>query len=128
MKLLLDTCTFLWIAGGGRELPPRVATLYQSPDNEVYLSAASVWEIAVKHANGRLPLPAPPQSLVPQERERCGVAQLSIDEETALHVGRLPALHRDPFDRLLVAQAIVHGLTILTPDPLVAQYPARVIW
>jgi PIN domain nuclease of toxin-antitoxin system len=128
LKLLLDTCTFLWIAGGERALPPRVATLYQSSENEVYLSAASVWEIAVKHANGRLPLPAPPQALVPQERERCGVDQLAIDEETALHVGRLPSLHRDPFDRLLVAQAIVHGLTILTPDPLIAQYPARVIW
>ena len=128
MKLLLDTCTFLWIAGGEPKLPQRVGALYQSPDNEVYLSAASVWEIAVKHANGRLPLAASPQSLVPQERERCGVAPLSIDEETALHVGRLPPLHRDPFDRLLVAQAIVHGLTILTPDPLITQYPARVIW
>ena len=128
MKLLLDTCTFLWIVGGGHELPGRVAALYQSADNEVYLSAASAWEIAIKHAIGRLPLPVPPQALVAQERERCGVATLAIDEESALHVARLPLLHRDPFDRLLVAQAIVHGLTIVTPDPLVSQYPARTMW
>ncbi len=128
MKLLLDTCTFLWIIGRGRTLPGRVAELYQSPDNEVYLSAASVWEIAIKHASGRLPLPVAPQSLVPAERERCGVLPLPIDEESALHVARLPPLHRDPFDRLLAAQSIVHGLTILTPDPLLSQYPARVIW
>lgn len=128
MKLLLDTCTFLWISGGGRQLPPHVATLYQSPDNEVYLSAASVWEIAVKHGSGRLPLPAPPHQLVPAERQRLGIAPLAIDEEAALHISKLPAIHRDPFDRLLVAQAIVHGLMILTPDPLITQYPARTRW
>jgi len=128
VKLLLDTCTFLWIAGAGRELPEHVAALYRSADNEVFLSAASAWEIAIKHATGRLPLPAAPQALVAQERERCGVVSLAIDEESALHVARLPLLHRDPFDRLLVAQAIVHGLTILTPDPLVSQYPARTMW
>ena len=128
MKLLLDTCTFLWIVGGGRNLPPRVVALYQAQDNEVYLSAASAWEIAIKHATGRLLLPVAPQALVAAERERCGVASLAVDEESALHVARLPLLHRDPFDRLLVAQAIVHGLTILTPDPLVSQYPARSMW
>jgi PIN domain nuclease of toxin-antitoxin system len=128
VKLLLDTCTFLWICGGSRQPSERVRTLYQSPDNDVYLSAASAWEIAIKHAIGRLPLPAPPQAFVAEERARCGVATLAIDEESALHVTRLPRLHRDPFDRLLVAQAIVHGLTILTPDPLVSQYPARTIW
>jgi PIN domain nuclease of toxin-antitoxin system len=61
-------------------------------------------------------------------REAHGVTALSIDEESALHVSRLPALHRDPFDRILVSQAIVHGLTILTPDTLVTQYPGRTIW
>ena len=128
MKLLLDTCTFLWIAGGGRALPQRAADLYRSVDHEVYLSAVSEWEIAVKHAGGRLPLPEPPERLVPMERDRLGVAPLAIDEESALHVSRLPDLHRDPFDRMLVAQAIVHGLVILTPDHLVSQYPARTIW
>ncbi len=128
MKLLIDTCTFLWIVGGGRALPARVAELYQSADNEVYLSAVSAWEITVKHANGRLMLPEAPERLVPAERDRRGIASLAFDEESALHVSRLPVLHRDPFDRMLVSQAIVHGLAIVTPDQLIAQYPARTIW
>jgi PIN domain nuclease of toxin-antitoxin system len=128
VKLLLDTCTFLWIITDARELPRRVVDLFRAPDHEVYLSAASAWEIAVKHALGRLPLPEPPQRFVPAEREAHGIASLAIDEESALHLCRLPSLHRDPFDRMLVSQAIVHGLTILTPDPLVLQYPARTTW
>jgi PIN domain nuclease of toxin-antitoxin system len=128
MKLLVDTCTFLWIVGGGRALPPRVHDCYLSPENEVYLSAVSAWEIALKYAAGRLPLPEVPERLVPAERERRGMMALPLDEEAALHVLRLPPLHHDPFDRMLVSQAIVHGLVILTPDRLVSQYPARTMW
>ena len=94
----------------------------------VRLSAASSWEIAIKHGLGRLVLPQPPEGFVPAEREAHGIAPLPIDEESTLHLSRLPALHRNPFDRLLVSQAIVHGLTIVTPDPLVTQYPARTLW
>ena len=65
---------------------------------------------------------------MPAEREAHGIAELPIDEESTLHLSRLPVLHRDPFDRLLVSQAIVHGLTIVTPDPIVKQYPARTMW
>ena len=128
MKLLLDTCTFLWLVSDSSQVPARVVEMYRTPDNEVYLSAASVWEIALKYARGRLPLPAPPERLVREEREARGIDPLPIDEESALHLSRLPALHRDPFDRILVSQAIVHGLVILTPDPLVTQYPARTAW
>jgi PIN domain nuclease of toxin-antitoxin system len=128
MKLLLDTCTFLWIAAGAPVVSARALDLFRSPDHEVFLSAGSAWEIAIKHALGRLPLPRPPERFVPEMREAHGIAALPIDEESALHLSRLPELHRDPFDRLLVSQAIVHGLTILTPDPLLAQYPARTIW
>jgi PIN domain nuclease of toxin-antitoxin system len=128
MKLLLDTCTFLWIVADAGALSRRARDLFQSPDNEVYLSVASAWEIAVKHGIGRLPLPLAPDRFVPEMRERHAVASLAIDEESALHVARLPAIHRDPFDRMIVAQAIVHGLTILTPDPLVTQYPGRTTW
>ncbi len=128
MKILLDTCTFLWLAGGGRALPPRVVELYRSPETEVFLSAASAWEIAVKYANGRLLLPEPPDRFIPEERADRGIQSLAIDEESAFHVTRLPRLHRDPFDRMLVSQAIVHGLTLVTPDPLITQYPARTFW
>jgi PIN domain nuclease of toxin-antitoxin system len=128
MKLLVDTCTFLWIVSGADDLSPVVADAVRDPANDVYLSAASSLEIAVKHARGRLSLPDAPERYVPDARTRHGIDPIAIDEECALHVSKLEALHRDPFDRLLVAQAIVHGLTIATPDPLIRQYPARSMW
>ena len=128
MKVLLDTCAFLWAIGRPEALSVQARSIFQSPENEVYLSVASAWEIAIKQALGRLPLPAPAERLVPSLRERHGIATLPVDEESALHVSRLPALHHDPFDRILVCQAIVHGMAILTPDPLIVQYPARVLW
>jgi PIN domain nuclease of toxin-antitoxin system len=128
VRLLLDTCTFLWIVGGAPELSSRARELFVDPDNEVYLSVVSAWEIALKHAAGRLPLPELPERFVPAERRRHGIDTLGLDEETALHLGRLPPLHRDPFDRMLVCQAIVHGLVILGPDTLITQYPIRAAW
>jgi PIN domain nuclease of toxin-antitoxin system len=128
VKLLLDTCAFLWILGDSPRLSRRARLLFQSPDNEVFLSAGSAWEVAIKHALGRLPLPDDPARFIPEMREAHGIEPLPIDEASTLHTARLPPLHRDPFDRLLVSQAIVHGLTILTPDPLVTQYPALTTW
>lgn len=126
MRLLLDTCTLIWLITGERALPDRVRRALA--DADVALSAASAWEMAIKYEKGTLRLNQPPARLIPAVRERYGVAPLPIDEESALHVARLPALHADPFDRMLVSQAIVHGLTIVTPDPLVTQYPARTLW
>ena len=128
MKLLLDTCTFLWLATDAAELSAQVRALFREPSNEVYLSSVAAWEIAVKYALGRLPLPAPPERFVAQQREHHGIEPLALDEESVLQAHRLPALHRDPFDRMLVCQAIVHGMAILTPDPLVAAYPVRTLW
>ena len=128
MRFLLDTCTFLWIIGGSPDLSPRARELFVDPDNDVYLSVVSAWEIALKHAAGRLPLPEAPGRFVPAQRHRHGIDVLDLDEESALHLGRLPPLHRDPFDRMLVCQAIVHGLVVLGPDPLISQYPIRAAW
>jgi PIN domain nuclease of toxin-antitoxin system len=128
VRLLLDTCAFLWIAGGTSDLSSRARELFVDPDNEVYLSAVSAWEIALKHAAGRLPLPEAPERFVPSQRRRHGIDALDLDEESALHLDRLPPLHRDPFDRMLVCQAIVHGLVVLGPDPLISQYPIRIAW
>ena len=127
MKLLLDTCTFLWLAGGGA-VSESAAAAVRSASNEVFFSAVSAWEIASKHQAGRLPLPEPPERLIPVERKLRGVLPLPFDEEAALQVMRLPRLHRDPFDRMLISQAIALGLAIVTPDPLISQYPIRVIW
>jgi PIN domain nuclease of toxin-antitoxin system len=118
----------LWIITDNPRLSARARELFRSPDNEVFLSAASAWEIATKQTLGRLPLPQSPDRYIPAMREKHGIESLSIDEESVLQTIRLPALHRDPFDRLLICQAIVHGLTLLTPDPLISQYPARVVW
>jgi PIN domain nuclease of toxin-antitoxin system len=127
MRLLLDTCTFLRLAGG-RSLSDEAAAAIRDPSNDVFLSAVSVWEIATKHRAGRLPLPESPERLIPTERRLRGVAALAFDEESALQVMRLPPLHRDPFDRMLISQTIALGLAIVTPDPLISQYPVRVIW
>ncbi len=127
MKLLLDTCTFLWLAGGGT-MSPTAADAIRNPSNDVFLSAVSVWEIITKHRAGRLPLPEPPDRLVRTERELRGIASLPFDEEAAFQSLRLPPLHRDPFDRMLIAQAIAGSLALVTPDPLITQYPVRVIW
>jgi PIN domain nuclease of toxin-antitoxin system len=126
VKLLLDTCTFIWLVTGERKLPARVTEAIANHD--VVLSAVCAWEMAIKYRQGALRLRQPPEHLVPAARERYGFQSLPIDEESALHVAKLPHLHTDPFDRMLVSQAIVHGLTIVTPDPRITQYPARTMW
>lgn len=128
MKLLLDTCTFLWAIEGGAELSARAREALVDPDNDVFLSAASVWEIAVKHALGRLPLPEPPDRYVPEQRSARGIVALPIDEDAALQLVRLPPLHRDPFDRMLICQALAGALTVVTPDEEIARYPVRILW
>lgn len=128
MRLLLDTCTFLWSVEGGAALSPTVAALLVDPANDVYLSVVSAWEISVKHAMGKLPLPEPPERFVPNQRQARGIEPWPLDEEAALYLHRLPAHHRDPFDRMLVCQALVGGLTLVTPDEHIARYPVRVLW
>jgi PIN domain nuclease of toxin-antitoxin system len=128
MRLLLDTCTFLWIVGGAKELSSRARSAFADPANEVFLSAASAWEIAVKHRLGKLPLPADPAEFVPAQRAAHGIEPLAVEEESALHIAKLPDLHRDPFDRMLVAQALVGGLVLVTPDDTIRRYPVRILW
>jgi PIN domain nuclease of toxin-antitoxin system len=128
VKILLDTCTFLWIVGDSPELSEASRNLFREPSNDVFLSAVSVWEISVKYALGKLPLPHPPEKYIPTQREKHMVDPLGLDENSVLHLNRLPQLHKDPFDRMLICQAINHGLVILTPDELIAQYPVASKW
>lgn len=125
---MLDTCTFLWAIEGGKQLSDAARVALVDPDNDVFLSAVSAWEIAVKHGLGRLPLPEPPDRYVPTQRGARGIAPLALDEDAALHLARLPLLHRDPFDRMLVCQALAGALTVVTPDPDIARYPVRILW
>lgn len=128
MKVLLDTCTFLWVVQGAPQLSAEARRIFEDPDNEVYLSVVSSWEIAVKSALGRLPLPEPADVYVPKVRKQHAIESVPLQEEAILHLARLPAIHEDPFDRALVCQAIVGGCVVLTPDPLITQYPVRTTW
>ena len=128
MKLLLDTCTFLWLIKGSEELSHNAIDAFADPKNEVYLSAVSAWEINVKYFLGKLALPLSPDKFIPKERKRHQITPLDLSEEDTLHLGKLPSPHKDPFDRMLVCQAIEHSLTILTSDPLITQYPIRSLW
>jgi PIN domain nuclease of toxin-antitoxin system len=128
MRLLLDTCVFLWLILDDKELTDRVREIFVDPDNEVFLSVVSAWEIAVKYAIGRLDLPEEPRLYIPEQRERHGIQPLSLDEPSSLQVSDLPGIHSDPFDRMLISQSLIHGLTILSPDELIKKYPVRIIW
>lgn len=128
MKLLLDTCTFLWLTKGSRALSANAIDAFSDPKNEVYLSAVSAWEITIKYQLGKLALPLSPDSFIPKERERHLITKLDLSEKDTLHLFKLPSPHKDPFDHMLVCQAIEHSLTILTPDPLISQYPIRCHW
>ena len=128
MKLLLDTCTFLWVVRGDAHLSTDAMALFRDPANEVWLSSVSAWEIAVKHQLGKLPLADAPGVYVPRERQRHGIDSLPVTEADTLMLEKLPPLHADPFDRLLICQAIQQGLVLLTPDPMVHRYPVAVRW
>ena len=128
MDLLLDTCTFLWLTIDSTALSAPAKKLFRDPENEVYLSVVSNWEIAVKHKLGRLPLPASPGEFVPKQRERHAIETLPLEEAAINHLEKLPDYHQDPFDRILVCQSIEHGLAILTPDSLITPYPVKVVW
>jgi PIN domain nuclease of toxin-antitoxin system len=128
LKLLLDTCSFLWLTKGSESLSPKVIDAFSDPKNEVYLSAVSAWEINVKYRLGKLILPVSPDQFIPKERKRHFITPLDLSEQDTLHLCKLPSAHRDPFDRMLICQAIERSLTILTPDPLIIQYPIRTLW
>jgi len=128
VRLLVDTCTFLWLAAADSRLSRAAEAACRDPGNTVYLSALSAWEISIKHRLGRLPLPESPVRYVSSRREWLELEPLPFDEASAVHEVLLPVLHADPFDRGLVSQAIVNGLTIVTPDEAISSYPAPVLW
>lgn len=128
MKLLLDTCAFLWFQADSPRLSKTARTLILEPSNEVFFSAVSVWEIARKYAQGQITLPSHPSVLIPAIRLESGINSLPLTEPDALAAEKLQLFHKDPFDRMLIAQALMGGLTILTSDRAFEPYPVRVIW
>jgi PIN domain nuclease of toxin-antitoxin system len=118
----------LWIDEGSPKLSAQARAILDDPYANLFLSVISVWEILIKNAAGKLPLKASPESLIPLYSRKYHLTSLPLDEKSTLCLNRLPRLHRDPFDRMLICQAIVHGLTILTPDPLIKKYPVISEW
>ena len=125
MRLLLDTHLLLWAAGPSPRLSAQARRLIDEQDNELVVSAASLWEIAIK-SGLRRPNFRIDTALLRRNLLNNSYQELAVTSEHAVAVANLPLLHRDPFDRILVAQSIVEGITLLTSDPLVAQYPAPV--
>ena len=128
MNVLVDTVAFLWWVTGDPALSPQAEDLIRDHSRRVFLSPVSVWEIVVKYALGKLPLPEDPSTLIPRLRTDHGFQELPLTEGAVLQLRRLPGLHRDPFDRMLLCQAIAHGLTLVTPDEDLRRYPVRTAW
>lgn len=128
MKLLLDTHIWMWLDLEPERLSPSVGRLLVSTGAELYLSAGSAWEIAIKYALGKLPLSKPPAVYVPDSMNKHRILPLSVEHRHALAVATLPLHHHDPFDRVLIAQAAVDQLTIVTLDRLFKRYDVDVIW
>jgi PIN domain nuclease of toxin-antitoxin system len=128
LNLLIDTCAFLWLISDAPELSQNARQLFTNTENQVYLSVASAWEIIVKNKLGKLPLPEPAHDFVHNWRKRHQIETLPLDEPAVLQLSRLPEYHKDPFDRILICQAIANSLIILTPDSQITRYPVRTEW
>lgn len=129
MSLLLDTCTFLYLIDDFARVP--VVTRERIQSEPVYVSMLSLWEILIKHAKGRLEIAIHGQTLTAFWKAQCEALKmpaLPVNESALAHLENLPALHQDPFDRLLICQAIEHGLALVTPDAQIRQYPIKTLW
>lgn len=128
MKLLLDTCTFLWLALEPERLSASAVKVIDDPASRLFLSDVSVWEMVLKHAAGKLPLPDSPHAWLPQQIGHWQLESLPIAQSALYRSGTLPNIHHDPFDRLLAACAMESGLTMLSPDQPLSALGAARIW
>ena len=128
MNALLDTHTFLWWNIDDPRLSEMAREIIANGENEIYFSAASAWEIAIKTARKRLILPEPPEQYVAKRMNLHHFKPLPIQLSHALHVYNLAELHRDPFDRLLIAQCQIEGMPLISADAEIAQYKVDVLW
>jgi PIN domain nuclease of toxin-antitoxin system len=128
MKALLDTHAFLWWITNDSRLSARVLHLVRDPSASIFLSVASGWEIAIKVGLGKLELTDNLNEFIQDQLTANRIDVLSVQMNHALFVHKLPKHHRDPFDRLLVAQSLIEGVPLITSDPLIRQYPVQTIW
>ena len=128
MRALLDTHTFLWWDLDDPQISALAGQMIESSESELLVSAASLWEIAIKVGSDKLVLPGAIERYIPARLAAYRFKTLPVNTEHALRVVRLPPIHRDPFDRLLVAQALVEGIPIVTSDPAITRYDVETIW
>jgi len=126
MKVLLDTHILLWAAGMPERLTESARALLEARENELWFSAASLWEIAIKSALNRTDFQVDPRLLRRALRDN-GYQELAVTSRHAVEIDLLPPVHKDPFDRTLVAQSLVEGLTLLTADDLLVEYPGSIL-
>jgi PIN domain nuclease of toxin-antitoxin system len=127
MKILLDTHIFLWYISGDNRISPEMTQMIRRSENEVYLSVVSLWEVIIKHQLGKMPLPQSPEIYLPTQRQRHMFRSLEVDEASVKQLMQLQPLHNDPFDRLLICQALAHGMTIATIDNHIVAYPVSTL-
>lgn len=125
---LLDTCVALWYFNGSDAISAELKHTLRDRRHELYLSDVSVLEVVIKNRLGKLPMPQPPSRLLPPLARKHGLENLPLTATAIYRLELLPDLHRDPFDRLLIAQALTHHLTLVTPDPLIHGYPVPIFW
>jgi PIN domain nuclease of toxin-antitoxin system len=127
VNILLDTHVFLWYVTGDQRIKPAPLLTLRDPANLLLLSVVSLWEASIKWQSGKLQLPTSPAAYLPNQRQIHAIAPLTLEEADSLLLESLPIIHRDPFDRMLVCQAIQHDIPIATADPLLFRYPSRTI-
>lgn len=128
MKVLLDTHAFLWWITDDPQLPAQVRGIIANSDNNLFFSAASCWEIVIKTHLGRIKLPDKPDIFIAEQMASNAIQSLPVQVSHALHVFNLPYLHKDPFDRIIIAQAQLEKLPVITSDSLISQYKIDTIW
>ncbi len=127
MKILLDTHIFLWFIGGDQRLPINVQEIIQDLNNEIYLSVVSTWEAIVKYQLGKLPLPESPEIYFPKHCDRHQILNLDLDQASVTQLAKLPSFHRDPFDRMIICQAIQNDMAIATVDEAIRAYRVNLL-
>ena len=128
MKYLLDTMVWLWSVSSVENIGADGHAILADQDAEIYLSVASTWEISIKARIGKFTLPEPPPTYIPKRLTEQNIQALTINQTHALKVYELPLHHRDPFDRLIIAQALTEEMTVLTSDRGFEKYPIEIIW
>lgn len=128
VRILLDTCAFIWLTSAPGHLGPAAKAALEDPHKERFLSLASVWEIVLKYHTGKLPLPKIPEVWIEEQVRLQDITILNIERGVIYKSGELPPVHRDPFDRVIAADALVHKMPVLTPDTPYREYGCQVIW